>query len=120
MLLSRRTAIASAAGLVLARPVIAQPARIPFEQANGKIFVPVMVNGVPVQAMLDSGSAFFGLDQAFAKQAGVAADGRRTSVRGVQHNLRGRYGRIGALQVGGAALSDLSTLVIDYRSLSAT
>lgn len=126
MQLSRRTVLSATAGLVLAGPARAQApgsgqgARVPFEQLNGKIFAPVMVNGVPVQAMLDSGSAFYGVDQGFAAEAGIAADGRRTAVRGVQHTLRARYGRIATLLVAGGALTDLPALVIDYRSLSAT
>jgi hypothetical protein len=70
--------------------------------------------------MLDSGSAFYGLDQAFAQRAGVSPNGRRVTVRGVQHVLRGRYGRIGTLQVGASSLADLPALVIDYASLAAT
>lgn len=119
-MLTRRTLIASAGGLILPMPTFAQPRRIPFEHARGKIFAPVMVNGVPVQAVLDSGSAFYGLDAAFAAKAGVRADGRRATVRGVQNTLRGRYGAVASIEVGEQRIADARAMVIDYSSLSST
>jgi len=118
MPLTRRTVLAATAGLVLARPAFAEPGRIPFEHARGKVFAPVMVNGLPVQAMLDSGSAFYGLDKAFAAKAGVVPVGRSIAVRGVQHSLSGRWADIRQLSIGGVTLSGAPALVVDYGALA--
>lgn len=119
-MISRRLFLASTAGLILARPVAAQSVRLPFEHVSGKVFAPVMVNGVPVQAMLDSGSAFYGVDTSFAAKAGVAATGRSITLRGVQKRLSGRRGEIAVLSVGDSTLADVPAVVIDYSNLSAT
>ena len=117
MRLHRRTFLTLAGGLVLARPAFAQPQAIPIEIVDGKILVPVMLNGQPVQAMLDSGAALYGLDAATAERVGVQANGRRIGVRGVQHVLRGRYGHAQSLSVGGVELGPTPRLVLDYGAL---
>ena len=106
-----------AGGLVLAGPAAAQAPAIPVELADGKILVPVMLNGQPVQAMLDSGAALYGLDTAAAERLGVKADGRRVTARGVQHVLRGRFGEARSLVVGGIELGATPMLVLDYGNL---
>ncbi len=118
MILDRRTLLSAATGLILAGPALAQPRRIPFEFSHDKIFVPVFIGDQPVQAMLDSGSQFTGMDAAFAAHAGIAETGRRITLRGVQHTLSGRMTRLAAVAVGGTALGGLDAVVLSYESLS--
>lgn len=117
MILDRRTFLGMAGGLVLAGPVAAQPKSIPIELADGKILVPVMLNGQPVQAMLDSGATLYGLDIGAAERLSLKADGRRVTARGVQHVLRGRFGEARSLVVGGVDLGATPMLVLDYGDL---
>lgn len=116
----RRTFLGMAGGLVLAPAAFSQTARtVPIELANGKIFVPTIINGQPVQAMLDSGSAPNGIDPSFADRAHVVAKGRRVTMRGVQHTLRGRYAQA-QISVAGFEIQQAPVLVLDYGDLSAT
>ena len=116
----RRAVLAGIGGLAIAPGAWTQGGRIPFEHANGKIFAPALLNGRPVQAVLDSGSAFLGVDQRFAAEAGVQPRGRRTRVRGVQHVIEGRGADVASLDIGGRRLAGLQALVVDYASLVET
>ena len=102
---------------MLAGPAAAQPPAIPIELADGKILVPVMLNGQPIQVMLDSGAEFYGIDAEAAERVGLKADGRRMTARGVQHVVHGRFGEARSLVIGGADLGATPMLVVDYGDL---
>jgi hypothetical protein len=118
MRLQRRQVLAGVAGLALAPAAArAEPvARAPFTLLNGKMFVDVMVNGVKAQAFVDSGADATGLDDDFARRAGVKL-GRSVSLRGIQ----GRQGAHEAKDVRfalGDAVVTGPAYVLDYSILS--
>ena len=57
---------------------------------KGKIFVDVVVNGRPIQAMVDSGASYSGLDLALAALLNIEPKGRRVSLRHVHGSSSGR------------------------------
>jgi len=120
MTLSRRTALALAGATLIAPRGAVAAARIPFELVNGKIIVPVTINGQAAEAVLDSGSVFSGLDAAAAARRGIKASGRSVSVRGVHARTTGRYSPPVRLGVAGHTIPALSLVVLDYSSLSVT
>jgi predicted aspartyl protease len=121
-----RRALLALAGLPLASWVLAPralaqaaPLRLPMQVIKGKVFVDVMVNGRPVQAMVDSGAGFTGLHEGLAAELGVEARGRRVSLRHVHGAGSGRMAEGVRLGVGGVTTSR-PMLVTDFSLLTAS
>jgi predicted aspartyl protease len=122
MNLDRRHVLAGLGGLTLI-PLATRTARAapvgsaPFTLLNGKMFVDVTVNGTPAQAFVDSGAEFTGLDQAFAKQAGVKL-GLPVIMRDIQGLRRARRAQDVRFEVGGATVVS-PAVVTDFSRLAA-
>jgi predicted aspartyl protease len=113
----RRQILFGAAGLALA-PVVAraQAARTPFTLLNGKMFVDATVNGTPAKALVDSGSQFSGVDQAFAEAHGLKL-GRRIGLRGIQGKTSGRAAPDLILGLGTARVA-ANGVALDYGRMT--
>lgn len=103
----------------LASSAAAQSARVPIQEQAGKLFVTVNVNGVVVDAMVDSGSQFSLLDKGFAKAVGVATEGR-FSGSGFGGRVSGAWSKGVSLSLGGAAVAGSRPAVVDLAPLSRT
>lgn len=107
------------AGAWLGMPAwAAEPARLPFQMLSGKIFTTVSINGVKVEALVDSGAAISALDQAFAKQIGIRSL-PGALFTGVQGGRMGGMSGPVTLEAGGARVELKRTAVIDYGDFSA-
>jgi predicted aspartyl protease len=117
--LNRRTLLALGA-LALASPALAQGAvSVPIQIIKGKIFIDVTVDGRPVQAMIDSGASYSGIDVRLAEDFGIVARGRRVALRHVQGSSKGRWADGVRLRVGGETVSR-PMLVTDFGLLTAS
>ena len=118
MIIGRRQVLAGLGAAVLI-PVEARAApagSAPFTLLNGKMFVDVTVNGVRAQAFVDSGAQYTGLDQAFARQAGVKL-GLPMLMRGIQGLSGARRAQDVRLEVGGAVVTS-EAIVTNYADLA--
>ena len=118
MILGRRQVLAGLGAAALSPPAArAAPAgSAPFTLLNGKMFVDVTINGVKAQAFVDSGAQFTGLDQAFARQAGVKL-GLPVLMRGIQGFSGARRAQDVHFAVGGAVVTS-QAIVTDYSDLA--
>ena len=115
-----RRGLLALAGLALAPRAFAQGApSLPFQVIKGKIFIDVAVNGRPVQAMVDSGASYSGIDTRLAEALGIVARGRRVSLRHVQGSSSGRWAEGVSLTVAGASRTR-PMLVTDFGLLTAS
>jgi predicted aspartyl protease len=116
-----RRGLLALAGLALAPGAWAQgsPVRLPMRLIKGKIFVDVMVNGRPTEAMVDSGASYSGLDLALAAVLGIEARGRRVSLRHVHGSSSGRWAEGVNLSVGAVAATR-PMIVTDFSLLTAS
>lgn len=115
----RRDALAGligAAAFGLAAPARAQN-RVPFQTHSNKIFVPVFVNGTPVEAILDSGASASGLDRAFAAQLGVRGRGR-FRINGLQGAAAGAWAQGVSLAVAGLSIPEPRVAVLDLSAFA--
>lgn len=119
-----RRALLAVAGLVLASgvplpPAVAQgsPLRLPMRVLKGKIFVDVVLNGRPVEAMVDSGASYSGVDLALAALLGIEAKGRRVTLHHVHGSSSGRWAQGVKLAVGGVAATR-AMMVTDFGALT--
>lgn len=95
----------------------AQPvASAPFTLLNGKMFVDVTVNGVKAQAFVDSGADATGLDEDFARNAGIKL-GRSLSLRGIQGRQDGHEAKDVRFALGAAVVTGRA-VVLDYSALA--
>jgi predicted aspartyl protease len=118
MILGRRQVLAGLGATAL-MPMAARAAPVgsaPFTLLNGKMFVDVTVNGVKAQAFVDSGAQFTGLDQAFARQAGVRL-GLPVLMRGIQGLSGARRAQDVHFEVGGAVVKS-EAIVTNYSDLA--
>lgn len=95
----------------------AAPARLPLRLAAGKLFVPVVINGVGAQAILDTGAARSSLDATFAKQIGIKASGFFFGEM-IQGPVRGAYARDVVVRIGEALVRADGAVTLDYSQLS--
>jgi predicted aspartyl protease len=98
---------------------MAQPAplRLQMRVLKGKIFVDVVVNGRPVEAMVDSGASYSGLDLGLAAFLGIEASGRRVALRHVHGSSTGRWAQDVKLAVAGVAMTR-AMMVTDFSLLT--
>lgn len=116
--LNRRSLLALGA-FVLASPALAQDVvSVPFQVIKGKIFIDVVVGGRPVQAMIDSGASYSGLDTRLAETLGIVPRGRKVSLRHVQGSSSGRWAQGVQVGIGGKA-ETRPMLVTDFSLLTA-
>ncbi|MCJ7591359.1 MAG: aspartyl protease family protein, partial [Woeseiaceae bacterium] len=60
---------------------------VPVEINNGQVILPVMLDGQPASALLDTGSSGHGISEKFlASHEGTYARGRRVTVRGIKED----------------------------------
>ena len=77
MLLHRRhLLIGSAAATLLPSLARADEARVPFDYSDGKIRIPVRVNGIEISTVLDSGAAYNAMDAKLARDFKIASNSR--------------------------------------------
>lgn len=115
-----RRGLLALAGLALAPQAFAQGApSLPFQILKGKIFIDVAVNGRPVQAMVDSGASYSGIDARLAETLGIVARGRRVSLRHVQGSSGGRWAEDVSLTVAGQSRTG-PMMVTDFGLLTAS
>lgn len=84
---------------------------------KGKVFVDVVLNGRPVEAMVDSGASYSGVDLALAAVLGIEAKGRRVTLRHVHGSSSGRWAQGVKLVVGGVAMTR-AMMVTDFSPLT--
>jgi len=113
---SRRAALGGLVALA-ATPSLAAATRLPLNRWAGKLFVPVVVNGVGAEALLDTGSARTSIDRAFAAQAGIRGHGFFVGTF-IQGRVRGAYAEAMTLHVGDASVSATGAVILDYGQLS--
>lgn len=115
-----RRGLLALAGLALAPRAFAQGApSLPFQILKGKIFIDVAVNGRPVQAMVDSGASYSGIDARLAETLGIVARGRRVSLRHVQGSSGGRWAEDVSLTVAGQSRTG-PMMITDFGLLTAS
>lgn len=112
----RRTLLGALAAAPFTRPAYAAGAVSFLIQAD-KIFAPVSVNGVAVDAILDSGSTISTLDAGFANSLSLRTRGR-FSGRGVSGRVSGAWTTGVSFEIAGQALRPARVGVIDYSALS--
>lgn len=93
--------------------------RLPMQIIKGKIFIEVRVNGRPLQAMVDSGASYSGIDTRMAQALGIEPKGRKVALRHVQGGSSGRWADGVWLGVGVGAVAR-SILVTDFGLLTAS
>jgi predicted aspartyl protease len=116
-----RRGLLALVGLAFAPRAFAQaaPLRMPMRVTKGKIFIDVTLNGRPVEAMVDSGASYSGVDLALAALLGIEARGRRVALRHVHGSSSGRWAEGVILSVGGVARTR-PMLVTDFSLLTAS
>lgn len=114
---ARRTLLGGLAAALAAPVSAAEPTRVPFKIVSGKIFAPVVVNDVPAEAVLDTGSALSSIDAGFAVQARVVGRGRFTGAF-IQGRLSGSLAADVPMGVASACLKIPRMAVLDYSALS--
>lgn len=83
-----------------------------------QILFPILVNGRPAEAWLDSGASATVLDAGFARELGVQMLGGQVRAQGVAGRVPGvRLARVG-LQVGDLALPGRGVAVMDLAAVS--
>ncbi|MGZ3375792.1 MAG: aspartyl protease family protein, partial [Phenylobacterium sp.] len=93
--------------------------RLKFEFFRGnRIFLPVEVNGHPVEALLDSAAGIVTMDKAFAAQIGVAATGT-TPMTGAGGASQGQVATGVTLAVGALRLTNVRVAIIDFSQVAA-
>jgi predicted aspartyl protease len=89
------------------------------QMIKGKVFIDVTLAGKPVQAMVDSGAAFTGVDETFAATVGVVGDGRSVGMRNIAGTSSGRWSAPAPLAIG-AWSTTRPLLVTDFGLLTST
>lgn len=115
--LNRRTVLGAVALTAIGASEAAAQTPIPYQVFGDKIFVPVIVNGEPVEALVDSGSSVTGLDAAFAKSLRIASQGR-TRFSGLQGAVSGAWAKDAGISVGGMRLEGARLAVVDYSPMA--
>jgi hypothetical protein len=104
----------AAVGAARAQPT---PDRIAFElPLDRQILFPIVVNGRPAEAWLDSGASVTVLDTAFARQLGTSAHGQMQAV-GVAGAVSGVQLANVDMQVGHLLFPDRQVAVVDLKAI---
>ncbi|MDB5454208.1 MAG: Aspartyl protease [Caulobacteraceae bacterium] len=114
---SRRGMVGGLAALASPLGAAAQPARLPLSVFAGKLWVPVVVNGVGAEAILDTGASRTSIDRAFAAAAGIQTHGRFTGQM-IQGRVAGAYARDVVVRIGEALVRAEGAVAVDYSQLS--
>ena len=117
MILSRRDLMAGAGASLAAGSALAQT-RPPPAAASRGVFAQVLVNGRPVQGILDSGATAHAIDAGLARDLGLKSTSRRVTTLGVGGLSRGHYSEPANLKVGGQTLPRSTLAVLDLSEIS--
>lgn len=86
--------------------------------SGNRIFLPVSVNGVETEAILDSGAEMTALDAAFGREAGLTAFGNEL-VRGTGSGTQEvQFAEGVSLQAAGQTLEDQTVVILDLTDVS--
>jgi predicted aspartyl protease len=90
----------------------------PVELVNNRLFVPAVVDGVPVMALLDSAAEMTVLDDDFARRLGLAAEGGAAAHGSGAAQLEAAFAEGVAIGMGGVQLRDVRVAVMDLGEVS--
>jgi predicted aspartyl protease len=109
-----RVLLLAATAAFLAGPVAAEPLAV----HNGRLFIAAKVNGVPTEALLDSGAEATLLDPALARAAGIPK-GQSIQIKGTGGAQQAEVVSDVTVEALGRKLDKLDAVVLDLGDLSA-
>jgi len=107
-------ATASLAALLAASALACPPE---LQVSGDRLFLPVTINGIETEALLDSGAEMTLLDAGFARRKGFAVDGSET-IRGTGGTDEVTFAQGVDLKVIGVSLEDRTVAVLDLADIS--
>lgn len=86
--------------------------------SGNRLFIPVEINGVAVEGLLDSAAEVTLVDVGFAERLGLSATGRETA-RGTGGTAEARFAEHVRIHGAGVSLDDRTIAIIDLSDISA-
>lgn len=99
--------------LATASPVLAEAVRI----SGNRIFVPIIVEGVATEALLDSGAEMTFMDSAFSEKLGISVAGSEMA-KGTGGEQEVRFAQGVSLATTATTLADRTVAVLDLTDIS--
>lgn len=89
----------------------------PLQEHNHRIFIPVTINGVAAEALLDSAAEMSFVDPGFARKLGLEARGSETA-KGSGGNAQVQFADGVNIEAAGVKLANLTVALLDMEALS--